>query len=340
MEFVQFHPTGIYGKGLLISEAARSEGGHLINGKGERFMSKYSPQMMELAPRDIVTKAIQTEINLGHGVHGKDYVHLNLKHLGRQKIMERLPFVRDTIKRHLDIDCAEHPVPVKPTSHYTMGGIPVNNRCEVFMDEKNIIKGLYAAGECSCVSLHGANRLGCNSLLDCVVFGKIAGKTMAEYAASNEIVMPKEDYAKKEQGRISKMLNSDGDKKIWMITEDLKKQTEANCGIFKTSSKMNLAIRNIRKMKEDFKQIKIGYKGKLYNSVIVSALELESMLNVSEAMAVSALARKESRGAHIREDYKKRDDAGWLKHTLYFGPDDVRNRHVRITQFQPALRDY
>ncbi|MEK6816012.1 MAG: FAD-binding protein, partial [Nanoarchaeota archaeon] len=207
MEFVQFHPTGIYGKGTLVSEAARGEGGHLKNGLGERFMAKYSPQMMELAPRDVVTKAIQTEINLGHGINRKDYVYLDLRHLGRDKIMGRLPFVRESVISHLGIDCVTQQIPIKPTAHYTMGGIPTTTSCEVYMDGKETVKGLYAAGECACVSLQGANRLGCNSLLDCMVFGNIAGRAMAEYASSNDTFPTKEDYAKIEKDKISRMLS-------------------------------------------------------------------------------------------------------------------------------------
>jgi succinate dehydrogenase / fumarate reductase flavoprotein subunit len=335
MEFVQFHPTGIAGKGMLISEAARGEGGYLLNSNHERFMKDYAPTSMELAPRDVVSRAMFAEMKKNN----KDFVYLDLGHLGKDKIMKRLPFVHKSVLFHLGIDCSEQLIPVKPTAHYTIGGIPVTNKCEVFSDETLIVKGLYAAGECASTGVHGANRLGCNSLLECAVFGTIAGKAMAEFVSEIDHRRVKMPWIEKNERYLDKLFK-EGEHKIGPIKNELKNLMETYCNVVRRSSGLLIAIKKLRKLKEMFNDVSLDDKSRLFNSELVYALELQSLLNVSEAVLCSALARKESRGAHYREDYPLRNDVEWQKHTLFFSPQIIKFKPVKFLKYDVEERRY
>jgi succinate dehydrogenase / fumarate reductase flavoprotein subunit len=339
MEFVQFHPTSLYGTNILITEGARGEGGYLINNKGERFMEHSSPKLMELGPRDIVARAIQTEINEGRGIEG-EYVHLDLRHLGREKIMDRLPGIRQIAIDFAGIDPISKPIPIQPAQHYSMGGIPAN------IDGETPLQGLYAVGECSCVSVHGANRLGGNSLLETLVFGKRVG----EKAAINV----------KKEGRIKQISSFQHQCNLFqtILSDILKKKREESCfrlrdemkalmmdqvGIFRKQSDLMAAKEKIKGLKERFKHIGLNKKELAFNNELIQYLELEGMLDLAETIVEGALARKESRGSHFRVDYPERDDEHWLRHTLaYKTPDGPRLEYkaVTITNYPPKERTY
>lgn len=344
MEFVQIHPTGIYPAGLLISEAARGEGGYLINNNGERFMKQYAPEKMELAPRDITSRAIETEILEGRGIHKKDYVYLDLRHLGLEKIKERLPFVYEETHRHVGIDCSKDPIPVKPTVHYSMGGIPTTINAEVLSGPKNIVKGLYAAGECACVSVHGANRLGCNSLLECVVFGKIAGTAMAKYItivkALFSDIPPK--YQEETMAYCKNLRESEGTYRVAELREQLQQAMTQYCGIYRTESRLKKCLGIIESLEKKYSELKLDDHGLVFNTELIEAFELRSLLTVAATIVISALVRKESRGSHYRKDFKKRKDDQWLKHTLVYRYPKltIDFRPVVITNYQPAERTY
>ena len=346
MEFVQFHPTGLYGQGILMSEAARGEGGYLLNGKGERFMEKYAKSRMELAPRDIVSRAEQTEINEGRGVDGKDYVYIDLRHLGREKIIDKLPQIRQLAIDFLGIDCIDHPIPIQPTAHYSMGGIPVDNDCQVILDaQKTKARGFFAAGECACVSVHGANRLGTNSLLDATVFGRRVGKSALAYTlgASHEKINEAEEL-RKARKRIDDLMNTPATESANDIRDDMKAMMSKYVGVYRSNEGLALASVGIKALQARFKKVRVTDKGRLFNTEIIETLELSNMLEYSELIIAGALARCESRGAHARTDYPKRDDVNWMKHTLAYrkadGSIELKYKPVVITRFQPEERKY
>ena len=344
-EFVQYHPSGLYRQGILFSEAARSEGGYLLNGEGERFMDKYAPTRMELAPRDIVARAEQSEMDAGRGVDGKDIIYLDLRHLGEARIMERLPQIRQLGIDFIGVDCVKDPLPIQPTAHYSMGGIPTDKFGQVITDaEGTHVKGFFAAGECACVSVHGANRLGTNSLLEAVVFGERAGKSAFEYAMKVDHAPVNESHEKtKVLEQFEGVFQQNGDESYNDIRNQMKKVMTENCGVFREEKQLKTCIETIEKLQEKFKNGKITDKGKLFNTEIYEILELENMLAMAEIIAKGALDRKESRGGHSRTDYPKRDDENFLKHSLAYKTDDgieIKYKPVVITKHQPAERTY
>ena len=344
MEFVQFHPTGIYPLGILVSEAARGEGGVLRNGLGERFMERYAPTVKDLAPRDIVSRAILTEIREGRGIDGKDYVHLDLTHLGEEKILKKLWEITSFVRIYLGIDPVREPVPVQPTCHYMMGGIPTDIDGRVLADEKGTVAGgLYAAGECACVSVHGANRLGCNSLLDLLVFGRRSGIAMKEDISKYTHHLLSFDPLKMQEEKITGLLDRGGTETSGELRRRMHSSMMEYCSSFRKEDGLRKGLEEIRSLKERYKDIKIKNKGKNFNYELMEAIELGHQLDISEVILVSALDRKESRGAHFREDFPARDDKNYLKHTLAFqtasGPE-VRHKPVKVTRFQPQVRRY
>lgn len=342
MEFVQFHPTALIGTNILITEAARGEGGYLINNNNERFMARYVPNAMELAPRDIVSRSIQTEIDAGRGFEhplGK-YINLDLRHLGSRKIMEKLPGIRNICIDFIGIDPVLEPIPIMPCQHYSMGGIDTNEKCETG------ISGFYTAGECACVSVHGANRLGGNSLLDTIVFGKLACFAIDECLSSNNI-KPDEKLLISKKNEMQKKiyrLTHEGNKKPYRILADLS-ETMSNCvGIFREKVRLEEALKDIDKIKERYKDVHVGSSTMHMNYELLNAIELEYMIEVAHTTAVGAYLREESRGAHFRKDFDKRNDTDWLKHTVArIGRDGepvVSHKDVVITNYQPMERKY
>jgi succinate dehydrogenase / fumarate reductase flavoprotein subunit len=344
MEFVQFHPTGLYPLGILVSEAARGEGGILRNRLGERFMERYAPTVKDLAARDVVSRAILTEVREGRGITGKDYVHLDLTHLGKEKILERLWEIASFIRIYLGMDPASEPIPVQPTCHYIMGGIPSDVNGRVLADEKgSIVPGLYAAGECACVSVHGANRLGCNSLLDLLVFGRRSGMVMKEEIVQLEPSSLKMDSLKPAEEKLAQLLKQKGREKIDPIRKRMQEVMMEYGSVFRNEKDLKRGIEEIGFLRARYQNIEVMNKGKVFNFELTEAVELGHQLFISEVILVSALHRKESRGAHFREDFPKRADGDYLKHTLIFqtpkGPE-VRYKPVKITRFQPEARVY
>ena len=344
MEFFQFHPTGIYGLGILITEGARGEGGVLRNSKGERFMERYAPTIKDLAPRDMVSRAILTEIREGRGIDGRDYVYLDLTHVPGKNIEERLPEISSFCKIYLGIDPAEEPIPVLPTAHYAMGGIPTDVDGRVLRDEKGeTIEGLYAAGECACVSVHGANRLGCNSLLDTVVFGRRAGRAINKELKGLRQGNIKKELVNQVFEEIDGLLNSKGKGKIGEIRKQLQQKMMEHCSVFRTEDHLRMLLNELKNIKERYRDIGLKDTSRAFNTELLEAIELGHLITISEVIAESALRRTESRGAHYREDFPKRDDENWLKHTLAFkknGSIEFAYKPVRITKFQPEERKY
>ncbi len=341
MEFVQFHPTGLYPLGILMSESARGEGGILRNRLGERFMERYAPTVKDLAPRDIVCRAILTEIREGRGFEG-DYVYLDLTHLGKEKIMERLWEITSFVRIYLGIDAVQQPVPVQPTCHYIMGGIPTDIDGRV-VDEKGIVEGLYAAGECACVSVHGANRLGCNSLLDVLVFGRRSGIAMNGDVTKYRHGLIAAESLETVQERIAGLLNRRGREKIDPIRRRMQSLMMERCSVFRDEESLKKGLEEIQALKERYRDIGIGDKGKCFNFELMEAIELGHQLDICEVILLSALHRKESRGAHFREDFPARDDQHFLKHTLILKTPtglEVGYKPVNITKFQPEVRRY
>jgi succinate dehydrogenase / fumarate reductase flavoprotein subunit len=317
MEFVQFHPTGIYGLGILISEAARAEGGVLRSGLGERFMERYAPTLKDLAPRDIVSRAILKEISEGRGVDGKDYVYLDLRELGRERLNQKLPEITSFIKTYLGIDPGETQVPVAPTCHYMMGGIPTDVEGHVLADRaRTILPGLYAAGECACVSVHGANRLGCNSLIDLVVFGRRTGLSILKEIKAR-IVQPLPVQAESiVLDKINSLLESHGSERTAVLRETLQCLMTEQCSVFRNGQTLENALGQVRQLKKRLLNVGLTNKSRVFNYELQEALELNNMLRVAEVIVYSALQRQESRGAHFRNDYPERNDEEWLKHTF------------------------
>lgn len=346
MEFVQFHPTGLYKHGILLSEAARGEGAYIINDKGERFMKNYAAAKMELAPRDIVSRSEQTEINEGRGIGGKDYVYLDLRHLGRKKILERLPQIHDLALNYLKVDAIDEPVPIQPTAHYSMGGIPANVRTEVIKDAKGtVVKGLYTAGEASCLSLHGANRLGCNSLQDAATFGRIAGIHMTEFCRKNDFNQLPAKPLEAAQGKIDRLWQGQGKERHAPLREKLQVNMTKYMGVFRNQEDMLKMLAIIKELQERYRQVTVDDRGGIFNLDLIEALELENLLSFSEVIVEGALARKESRGAHFRSDFPKRNDGEWLKHTLAWRRGgkivlDFNKAVVIYPQYQPQERKY
>ena len=342
MEFVQFHPTGLIGTNILMTEACRGEGGYLLNNNNERFMGKYTPKVMELAPRDIVSRSIQTEIEEGRGLEhplGK-YIKLDLRHLGEKKILSKLPGIRKICIDFIGIDPVFEPIPIMPCQHYSMGGIDTNEKCETE------IKGFYAAGECSCVSVHGANRLGGNSLLDTIVFGKLAGFAIDEYLANTDI-KPDEKVLHHKKNEIEKKiinLVNGGSEKQAVLQAEIAKTMSRDVGIFRKKGELEEAVEEILRIKARYEKVRVSSSSRHMNSELMNAIELEYMLEVAHTIALGAYRREESRGAHYRRDFIKRDDTNWLKHTIArIGPDGgplLTSKKVVITNYTPMERTY
>ncbi|MGE5373836.1 MAG: FAD-dependent oxidoreductase [Bacteroidota bacterium] len=365
MEFFQFHPTGIYKLGILITEGVRGEGGVLINGKGERFMPKYAPSVKDLASRDVVSRAIYTEIREGRGVNGRNYVYLDVRPesvikyaamdgrtnldgspymITGEQVLAKLPDIIDFCRVYLGVDPITQMMPIQPTAHYTMGGIPTNKFGEVVIDSKNTpFPGLYAAGECACVSVHGANRLGTNSLLDLVVFGKHAGLKAAEYANGVDFENLPSDAESYARSQFDALRNGTGKENAFDITREMKKVMFDDVGIYRTGAIMEGAIDKVKELQERYKHVKVTDTGKIFNTELLNAWELGNMLDMAELITVCAMNRTESRGGHTREDYPERDDKNWLKHTLACkenGKIKIDYKPVVITKYQPKARVY
>ncbi|WP_376795346.1 succinate dehydrogenase flavoprotein subunit [Thermogemmatispora sp.] len=349
MEMYQFHPTGLYKVGVLLSEGARGEGARLLNGKGEYFMERYMPTLKDLAPRDIVSRCIIKEIKEGRGVNGEDYVYLDLRHLGEKVITEKLPDITEFARNYLGVEPIREPVPIQPTAHYAMGGIPTDNDGRVVVDSRwTPLPGFYAAGEVACVSVHGANRLGTNSLVDLIVFGRRAGKHMARFIAENDHVpLPPqhEDFARE---MVDHLLTSKGGESAARIRNELQGEMLENVFVERQEKGLQHAMETLAGLQEDYKKIQLQDKGKTFNTELVEAIELGFLLECAAATVHGALARKESRGAHYRLDYPERDDVNWLKHTLIYRGDGACNARLDYKDviliddpvFKPKERKY
>jgi len=351
MEFFQFHPTGIAGRGMLITEGARGEGGYLTNKNGERFMERYAPHAKDLASRDVVSRAISIEVREGRGCGPKgDHVMLKLDHLGREVLNKRLPGITDTIKTFLNIDPAEEAVPIFPTAHYTMGGIPTNRYGQVIVPlEKGeeVIPGLYAVGECACVSVHGANRLGGNSLLDIVVFGRAAGNDIIEYLRENRYHRPIDESSVEQAMAHLARWDQDGEgESVAELRRELQTIMEEYCGVFRTEEVLKQGMEKVLELERRMANVRLHDHSKVFNTARIEAMELENLIEIGIATVASALAREESRGAHSRMDYPQRDDARWLKHSLFFKQDlrmdykPVTLKPLSVDSFPPKERVY
>jgi succinate dehydrogenase / fumarate reductase flavoprotein subunit len=340
MEFVQFHPTSMFGKNILITEGARGEGGHLLNNQGKRFMQDYAPSAMELAPRDIVARAIQTEVDEGRGFENQ-YVHLDLRHLGKEKLDKRLPSIRDICLHFGGFNPVDTPIPIQPAQHYSMGGIDVDENCA------SPVEGFYAAGECACVSVHGANRLGGNSLLDAAVFGKISGLSASRYVSGSREAPAAEEALRvtleKRRRKVEGFLKKDTGKNVFQLLGRLKAVMSDLVGVFRNGQELSAALEEIRTLKEDFKSSYIRSPHLYYCQEFVTFSEFDSMLDIAEVITLGALNREETRGSHYRTDFPKRDDKDWLKHTLMTwddGKTEISYRDVKIDKYQPQERKY
>jgi succinate dehydrogenase / fumarate reductase flavoprotein subunit len=346
MEFFQFHPTGIYKLGILLSEAARGEGGILRNRDNERFMERYAPTVKDLAPRDMVSRAILTEIKEGRGIGpDADYVHLDLTHLPPEQIDSKLPDITDFVRTYMGLEPKEQGIPIQPTAHYAMGGIPTNVEGEVVLDAAGtVFPGLYAAGECACVSVHGANRLGTNSLLDIVVFGKRGGRAMAEWVQNADMPELPADPEGDVRGRIERMKGGTGGEKTAAIRAELQDHMMDKASVFRTEESLAAMASILDDLKARYERVTIDDKGEIFNYDVTEALELGYLIDLAEALVVSARARTESRGAHFRDDHTLRDDANWMKHTLATRLEDgtvsLDYKPVEGDAYMPMERKY
>lgn len=365
MEFFQFHPTGIYRMGILITEAVRGEGGVLLNNNGERFMERYAPKIKDLASRDVVSRAIYLEIREGRGINGSNYVLLDITpetvnkyaekdgrtrpdgspyRVTASEILGKIPDITDFSRTYLGVDPVKAPMPVQPTAHYAMGGIPTNMYGEVIMDANNtVVPGLYAAGECACVSVHGANRLGTNSLVDIIVFGKHAGQRAAEYARGASFQTLPDDPTGLVREQIDRMHQGSGSERVAQIGRELRHMMFEDVGVFRTAEGLTQAVEKVRDLRARFRQIKVADTTRIYNQEMLLAWELGNLLDLAQVTAEAALARTESRGGHAREDFPRRDDQNWLKHSLaWMDCDTVKldYKPVVITKYQPKERTY
>ncbi len=353
MEFWQFHPTGVAGAGVLITEGVRGEGGFLLNKNGERFMERYAPTVKDLASRDVVSRAMATEIKEGRGA-GKDgeYILLKLDHLGADVIDKRLPGIREIAKKFANVDPATDPIPVVPTCHYQMGGVPTNVQGQVLMPDstggEKIVKGLYAAGECACVSVHGANRLGTNSLLDLLVFGKSAGEQVVKDIAAEVASMPElpADAADMTRARLARLDSSTSGERVNDVGTEMRRTMQAHCGVFRFPDSMADGVKKMLAVAERAKSTYIQDKSKVFNTARVEALELDNLIEVALSTMISANARQESRGAHDRSDFPNRDDVNWMKHSLWFKDGNrlvykpVQLKPLTVESFEPKARVY
>jgi len=353
MEFWQFHPTGVAGAGVLITEGVRGEGGYLLNKNGERFMERYAPTMKDLASRDVVSRAMATEIKEGRGLgeHG-EYVLLKLDHLGHETIEKRLPGIREIAMKFANVDPVKDPIPVVPTVHYQMGGIPTNYHGEVVVprggDKEVVMPGFYAAGECGCASIHGANRLGTNSLTDLLVMGKAAAGSMIEFIRRHPqslAELPK-DAGEMSRARVARLDSQAGGEEVNDVRGEIQRTMQAHCGVFRFPDMLQQGVEKIRAVAERAKRTQIKDKSKVFNTARIEALELDNLIEVARATMISAEARKESRGAHDRADHHKRDDVNWLKHSLWYREGDrldykaVHLKPLTVESFEPKARVY
>jgi len=340
MEFVQFHPTGLIPSGILMTEACRGEGGYLVNSEGERFMGKYAAKFMELAPRDMVSRSEMTEIEEGRGFSGPDgldYIHLDLRHLGRDKILERLPLIREVTIKHIGLDPIEKPIPTRAVAHYSMGGVHTD------IKGQTPIENVWAAGEVACVSLHGANRLGSNSTAECLVWGRVTGGEAANYLKDAPELESPTEATQAEWSRIETLIESRGTEDHYAIRKELRRTLDKNMGVFRTGGEMQAALDKIHELKERYQKISLKDKGLRYNTDLIRAVETGFMLDVAEVATLGGLTRTESRGSHARRDFKTRDDNNWLKHTLaYFTGQGPRLDYspVDISMWKPVERKY
>ena len=366
MEFFQFHPTGIYRLGILITEGVCGEGGVLINNDGFRFMDEYAPTVKDLASRDVISRAMYIEMKEGRGINGKRYLHLDVRpetvnhyaekdgrtrpdgtpyRLTLEDIQAKLPEIIDFSRTYVGVDPLEEPIPVQPTAHYAMGGIPTNRKTEVLVGEGDeVMPGLYAAGEVGCVSVHGANRLGTNSLLDLVVFGREAGRYAAQYAKGASFVTLPDEPDGRVQQELSRLRTADGSESVATIRSEMEQTMFDHVGVFRHEEGMREAVEKIGELRQRYQHVKAGDTGHVFNMDLLQTWELGCLLDIAEVTAVSALARTESRGAHARDDYRERDDENWLKHTMaYMKPEggvELRYKPVNVTKYEPKKRIY
>ncbi len=352
MEFFQFHPTGLAGLGILLTEGARGEGAILRNASGERFMERYAPTIKDLAPRDIVARCMVQEVAEGRGAGpNKDYVLLDCTHLGAEVLETKLPDITEFARTYLGVDPVVEPVPVMPTAHYAMGGIPTNVKAEVLSDNDTVVPGLYAAGECACVSVHGSNRLGTNSLLDINVFGKRSGNNAAEYVQTAEFLPLPEDPAANVRGMLEQLRASTGTERVAVLRKELQEEMDKNAQVFRTDESLARVTETIHTLRNRFMQVSVQDKGKRFNTDLLEAVELGFLLDLAEVVVYSARNRKESRGGHMRDDYPKRDDENYMQHTMAYLTGDPHSsladdhitldwKPVVITRYQPMERKY
>jgi succinate dehydrogenase flavoprotein subunit len=348
MEFYQFHPTGLAGLGILLTEGARGEGAILRNADGERFMERYAPTIKDLAPRDIVARSMALEVLEGRGAGpNKDYVLLDCTHLGAEVLESKLPDITEFARTYLAVDPVTEPVPVYPTAHYAMGGIPTNVHGEVLRDNDHVVPGLYAAGECACVSVHGANRLGTNSLLDINVFGRRAGIAAAEHALTHDHIDLPENPAAAVEAQVALVLSEHGHERVADIRIALQATMDANASVYRTEDTLKQALHDVQALKERYARITVQDKGKRFNTDLLEAVELGFLLELAEVLVVGALARKESRGGHAREDYPTRDDTNFMRHSMYYKQGEALSSDIRLdykpvtfTRYQPMERKY